>query len=891
MESAAPSSVSEPARSSQVLKRKVTSASINDLQKDAHHFVTHETNSDMKRMLAATVGRMAKPRDERWADRQKFTAFLQEEQENISNCLRFPLVLAYFLFWTTTVLMHEDISNVSQVERHFRNMIEGTSFEGLQGEHPVSGHKTMEDIDVAVDIWTYLYDAIIPLFIPDLSTTASDDMNRALRYNQLIGGVQLQQIRRPKTPCIDEFPNLGPKREDTGKNPLLTGFYCFPWNKATANCFGPGNSTEGFCPDQYMSSRQRRRLSEEQLEEEWHEDIEDDSWHHAFGRILYQPRHASKVKGQSESVLTGGAKPPLFTVLLHEHEGLAFALKKLKDLEALEWVDTATSWVGVKMFLLNPDLAVYTHVIINVWFPPSGELIPAVVMNSFPAEPYQKKSRIAADVFFGLLWFHLFGVCVLGLMKACITKELKAYWSNFWNWVNWISVMGGIIIIVLWFVFLAFLSSVQDMVMEVVTRRPSPEDNYLFATEFQKNSYLDMTDKLQAEVSNLAGFLMYYRLCICWYTIIIMVRFFQAFQAQPRLAMVTNTIARSITDIAHFAIVLVLVFLAYAVAGMFLFGHRLLEFSELRMAIHQCFLVMLGSFDFSEMANEYPVTAALWFWSYMILVSLIMLNMALAIVLDIYSEVKIDAQSQDEIWTQAYTTLQATLFNRDWVSYQEIEDAVNKLDPEVEKVSGELLVESVQHMTPKQARDLLEKAEKREEELDSKGLSMSDAMKMVGWIKIAVQKIAQRIEDIILIEEEEKELLEQTDDKDFVASMRGGLGSGGGGGHEFVTLDPAADNKLQNVERRLAQMEEFLNENMVHTVTRGKEMRNRLTLIEDLLQGNKDALAGTGTASRSDAAPAVARPDGGGSEPPEPGTLRHVGGPPEPGRGPVIFSA
>ena len=44
-------------------------------------------------------------------------------------------------------------------------------------------------------------------------------------------------------------------------------------------------------------------------------------------------------------------------------------------------------------------------------------------------------------------------------------------------------------------------------------------------------------------------------------------------------------------------IVLVVVFVSFALAGMFLFGHRMLEFSELHIAIHQCFLVMLGSFD------------------------------------------------------------------------------------------------------------------------------------------------------------------------------------------------------------------------------------------------------------------------------------------------------
>merc|ERR1719424_462142 len=70
----------------------------------------------------------------------------------------------------------------------------------------------------------------------------------------------------------------------------------------------------------------------------------------------------------------------------------------------------------------------------------------------------------------------------------------------------------------------------------------------------------------------------------------------------------------------------------------------------------------------------------------------------------------------------------------------------------------------------------------------------------------------------------------------------GGLGGRGGGGG-VCTLDPVSDQRLASVERRLSQMEEFMNEAMCYTVYRGKEMRNRLAIIEDLLRGQRDAMA------------------------------------------------
>merc|ERR1711879_238238 len=55
-----------------------------------------------------------------------------------------------------------------------------------------------------------------------------------------------------------------------------------------------------------------------------------------------------------------------------------------------------------------------------------------------------------------------------------------------------------------------------------------------------------------------------------------------------------------------------------------------------------------------------------------------------------------------------------------------------------------------------------------------------------------------------------------------------------------------SEKKMQVVEMRLSQMEEFLEDSMRSTVSRSKEMRNRLTLIEDLLKGQRDATGGGG---------------------------------------------
>ena len=158
--------------------------------------------------------------------------------------------------------------------------------------------------------------------------------------------MQLQQIRRKKVPCIDEYPDLGPKAEGTNTNPLLVGFACYPWDSSSKDCFGNGaaagctdasgtwtsqwnhiHSCAGWCPDPKVktASGTSRRLEKE--ENSWAErwfGLGGEYWDD-LGRRLASPTRASKVRGKAKEILADGPdtfEGGVYTVTLHEHEGL-----------------------------------------------------------------------------------------------------------------------------------------------------------------------------------------------------------------------------------------------------------------------------------------------------------------------------------------------------------------------------------------------------------------------------------------------------------------------------------------------------------------------------------------------------------------------------------------
>ncbi|KAF4654863.1 hypothetical protein FOL47_009714, partial [Perkinsus chesapeaki] len=80
-----------------------------------------------------------------------------------------------------------------------------------------------------------------------------------------------------------------------------------------------------------------------------------------------------------------------------------------------------------------------------------------------------------------------------------------------------------------------------------------------------------------------------------------------------------------------------------------LFGKRLEEWSTAGKAINTAFLFLMGDFSFKPMSEVAPISAAVWFWVFMILVFLVMLNMLLAIVMDTYTNVKEAAKAADSV--------------------------------------------------------------------------------------------------------------------------------------------------------------------------------------------------------------------------------------------------
>ena len=145
------------------------------------------------------------------------------------------------------------------------------------------------------------------------------------------------------------------------------------------------------------------------------------------------------------------------------------AVERTRVLEENSWLDEQTAWVGVSFVVVNPDLGSFTTLSANLLLPPSGEIIPSLSATTFAMEPYRHPSVMAIDIFWLCLWFGSVAICCGSLIKALKSgaEGRHEYVRNPRTYMGWVSVFGGALAMLLWWMTLDRFRLAKDALMEV----------------------------------------------------------------------------------------------------------------------------------------------------------------------------------------------------------------------------------------------------------------------------------------------------------------------------------------------------------------------------------------------------------------------------------------
>jgi hypothetical protein len=116
----------------------------------------------------------------------------------------------------------------------------------------------------------------------------------------------------------------------------------------------------------------------------------------------------------------------------------------------------------------------------------------------------------------------------------------------------------------------------------------------------------------------------------------------------PTSAIVSGTLRRASVGLLHFSCIFTIVVLMYAFVGMLLLGRSRDEFSNFGQALNTLLFVAIGEVQIVQEiifyttvdANYVTVIQALYFWSYVILVTIILMNLLLSIIVGAFVELQ-----------------------------------------------------------------------------------------------------------------------------------------------------------------------------------------------------------------------------------------------------------
>lgn len=267
----------------------------------------------------------------------------------------------------------------------------------------------------------------------------------------------------------------------------------------------------------------------------------------------------------------------------------------------------------------------------------------AVMFRAYPT-PLPYVADFVYLLLLATLFYHEFGQVTNAARQG--RREFARYWG-IWNTVDWLSISLGLAGSVIWYMCVSAMGNPA-----LTSLMGSDGDRFHIAYHVDVMALSEeRLDDIMDALYELQNYFLAIQLTTLAAVVAVMLKCFKGFRANPRLAIVSETLKNSARDIGHFFIVFFFIFFIFALTGHVLFGNDRPEFYTLASSVKTGFKVLMGDFTWyveltdnsseqNHLSSGIPrLLLTLWFFVFVMLVSLVMLNMLLAVIFEQYIQV------------------------------------------------------------------------------------------------------------------------------------------------------------------------------------------------------------------------------------------------------------
>jgi len=353
------------------------------------------------------------------------------------------------------------------------------------------------------------------------------------------------------------------------------------------------------------------------------------------------------------------ASSGIFDALFDVERPLADALETATYIRRNGWLTLETNTLELQALMLNAECASFAILNIKFQFSFDGKLhktMKILVIDAARSEEAQY------NVLPEFIWICLIGQLVIeelySIYQLCRIGEVKKYFRDLWNIIDWFSIVIGLCLIIYTF---WIQEQVAEISKTISTFPTSPLSSDVVADKYQDSWSTAIDDALY-----IYDLVIYRQLCLFWYATIVTVRFLKSFFGQAKLALLQVTLTEGFWDVLHFLIMLVVFFNNFAVGGKILFGSESEDWSTYPRAVASCVVVLMGSPKFDELYAIAPVSATIWYWMFLIIMVFLMMNLLLVIVAENFYQTRRTTGDTQGILSDFKHSWKDFLWRLDW---------------------------------------------------------------------------------------------------------------------------------------------------------------------------------------------------------------------------------
>jgi len=534
--------------------------------------------------------------------RTRFVKFLHERQDERELLLSTPYTMLFFVVFVVLLYARDRTPDMYAIGSGFGANIFDVATE-------TSG-VTFNDVQGVSDFYEWVSETLLPQTLiqynefTDGIPLVRDEWGRVSVYGNILGtGLVFDQVRSNEVECATALGNVTAPR-------------CFTSGVSTSSFGLPSCSTSPDDPSCF-----------------------DDT--HLDPTALDVVNQAFEYNNASETSM----------FKLNVSNSIEWNMDVFDAIRQRGWIDKQTRHVTIRFATFNGEVSVFSYIALECEFVAGGYIIPTT----------PRVENVRAAVYDEVWLYGLEGVWLFLVILNAITefREMASaakenhgncaeYWTeDGWNYVDWLQIMLAIASSVFFFTIVA---QVSDLVAEyshsdvVDSRSPEPMLEHV----------LDIIHEMSI-----------YRGVALFNMVVLLLRFFKAFRGQPRLAVITRTFVIAGVDVAHFLLIYFCILAAFVAAAVVLFGQHVFRYHAWAKALGWCFWSLTGEFFWEEVHLENPTMAIVWWWSYLLVMYLVLTNMFIAMVLDSFHSANAEQAAKtsmmNQVCCQMLSSLQSTL--------------------------------------------------------------------------------------------------------------------------------------------------------------------------------------------------------------------------------------